>query len=217
MLVALMMLSSCSAAESFMSSLGFDMHDYSGEAVTAEHTADSDISLRLADMVQMLLLNTPYLEPFSKMSEALDIYRDAVLNYMLGEEYAKYSGNLTLLDSAAREYPQLVITTAIPVSDFEAVMYRCFGGSDKVTNRDGKYFTYLDKISAYTAVSGVITSSVEVTVTECVETKNTYRLTFYNTLGSSVSPEYTAMIIKREDGTLYFKSLTEKQYKQKAT
>ncbi len=208
-LSASLILSSCSAAESLMASLGFDTHNYSNEEITAEHDVDSDIALELADMAAMLALNTPQLQPFSKMSEALAAYRDAVLNYMLGSEYAKYSGNLSLLDAASRAYPQLAITTAIPASDFEAVMYRYFGGSDKITNQSGKYFTYLDKISAYTAVSGVITDTVKVTVTACVETKNTYRLTLYNTLGEVTSPQYTAMIIKRDDGTLYFKSLVE--------
>jgi len=205
-----LLLASCGALEGLMSKLGFDMHDYRGEAVTATHAPDSDIAVSLGKTVGGLTVNTPHLTAFEGAKEASQYYRDAILNQMLREGYARYAGNTALLAEAARLYPQLQIQVLIPADDFEATVYAAFGGSEKITNKDGALFRYLSKVDAYTTAAVPQVSQVVTTVLSCEETEKTYRLTFYNTLGDVSSPEYFALLIKRDDGTLYMQSLEEK-------
>ena len=198
---------SCAAAEGMMSRLGFDTHNYRGEKTLTTHAPGSDIALELASMMRTLSVHSPYLSSFSGVKEASQVCRDAVLNRMLADNYARYAGNTELLAKAAQTYPQMQISVLIPADDFESVVYATFGGSEKITNKSGTMFRYLDKIDAYTTAASPQQSSVVTNVTSCEETERTYRIHFRNTLGDVVSPEYFALIIKRDDGSMYIRSL----------
>ena len=91
--IALFMFSSCNAAEGMMAKLGFDTHNYRGEKTLATHIPDSETARELAEMMSELSVNSPYLSPFSGAKEAAQVCRDAVLNRMLAENYARYAGN----------------------------------------------------------------------------------------------------------------------------
>ena len=200
-------LASCGAAENLLGRLGFDTHDYRGEKTQRVHAPDSETAEMLAAMMRRLSVNSPILTPFSGAKEAADACRDGVLNQLLESGYAQYAGNRALLARAADAYPQLQISVLIPAADFETVIYASFGGSERIVNRSGELFRYLDKIDAYTTAATPQPSSVVTTVLLCEETERTYRLTFENSLDGVVSPAYFALIIKREDGSLYIRSL----------
>ena len=137
--------------------------------------------------------------------------RDAVLYHMLRARYAQYAGNAALIDKAAAAYPQMQLTVVIPEREFEKEVYALFGGREKITNKSGKLFTYLEKANAYTTAVGTIDSEVVTTVVRLEETERTYRLYFVNTLGEITSPTYCALIIRRKDGTMYFSELAVKE------
>jgi len=209
LLCTLFPLTSCGAAEGLLSRLGFDTHNYRGEKTIADHAPDSEAAQVLTELVRTLSVNSPSLTLFSGAREAAQSCRDAILNRMLEESYARYAGNTVLLSKAAEAYPRMQINVLIPADDFEAVVYARFGGSEKITNKDGALFRYLDKIDAYTTASGPLTSEVVTQILSCEETERTYRLTFRNSLDDTVSPVYFALIIKRNDGTLYIRELSE--------
>lgn len=199
-------LTSCSLADK----LGFDTYDYMGEQVVKTHDINGKCAGMINEMLDVLITDKTVLPTFDKMNEAINEYRDAVLIYMLQEGYAKYSGNTELIEKAAAEYPEYTISQIIPVSEFEATMYRYFGGDVKITHRDGERFKYLPKVGAY--ISPAVTESAELTpeITELCETEKTYRVRFRvlsPSPDSVESKEYFALIIKRDDGTLYFKKL----------
>ncbi len=98
--------------------------------------------------------------------------------------------------------------SSIPESEFEATMYRVFGGSVKLTHKSTEKFEYLDKVGAY--ISSVVPedSGLKPDITYIGETEKTYRVRFYVASDEeTVSDEYFALIIKRDDGTLYIKKL----------
>ena len=209
LLLCLSMLSLTACGEGLMNRLGFDTHDYHGEKVIAVHAPDSETARSLAEMTRTLSVSSPILTPFTGAKEAADACRDAVLNRMLQERYARYAGNSDLLSEAAQAYPGMQLHVLIPADDFASVIYATFGGSEKIVNEDGGRFRYLDRIQAYTTAAPTAESEVEITVLLCEETERTYRLTFVNRLGEITSPEYFTLIIKREDGSLYFSELRE--------
>ncbi len=211
LLLQTVLLTSCAAGERLMARLGFDTHDYRGESVIRTHAADSEIAVTLAEMTRSLTVSSPILTPFSGTKEAAEVCRDAVLRHMLLENYAQYAGNTVLLEKAAAAYPQMQLTVLIPVGDFEKVVYATFGGREKITNGDGELFTYLEKADAYTTAAPISDSEVEITVLRLEETERTYRLYFSSALGEITSPTYCALIIRREDGTMYFSELTVKK------
>lgn len=195
------------AFEKFMNFLGFDTHDYLGEEVIALHEPDSEISVELAEMTRMLSISSPNIPVFSGTKEAASNSRDAILNYMLNTNYAKYTGNTSLLTAASEKYPQYHISTLIPAKDFENTVYKTFGGKEKITHKDGDIFKYLDKVEAYTSIGQPMQNEMEIIVIKCEESENTYRVTIKNKLDGKESPEYYILIIKRSDGTKYIKSI----------
>ncbi len=198
-------LCSCGMFNEFLATLGFDTHDYEGETVIETYAKDSEKALEIAEMVKTLSINSPVIPTFDGTQEAVEKCRDSLLNYMLNNHYTKYTGNLTLLDEAIKEYPYLKVATLIPAGDFEDEAYRYFGGKQKVNNVSGEMFTYLDKVDAYTTVTTPIESKVEVECLLLEETEKTFRYRFKCTLGEDVGDEYFALIIKRADDTCYFK------------
>ncbi len=209
--ISFLFLSGC--GEGLMANLGFDTHDYRGETVTFVHASDSEIARTLAEMTRTLTVASPLLPSFSGAKGAAEVCRDAVLNHMLENGYAQYAGNAALLRKAADSYPQMQLSVLIPAEDFESTVYATFGGREKITNKNGTLFLYLDKVEAYTTAALPQKSQVQTIVTLLEETERTYRLYFMNTLDAVTSPEYFALIIKREDGSLYFSELTESKRK----
>ena len=197
-------LCSCNAVAGIVDRLGFDTYDYMSETVHTTHAPDSDTAVELSKMIRIL---TPTLTEFDSMREAISAYRDTVLTYMLESEYARYSGNVALIEEAVKAYPEYQVTQIIPASDFEATMYRYFGGTVKISHKDGYRFRYLKKVEAYISPTAPAQNTDEVDILTVAETDKTYQVTFTVTEGDIVSPEYFVLIIKREDGTLYFKEL----------
>lgn len=202
--LGLAMLSSCSLIDK----LGFDTYNYMSESVTATHPSDGVVAEQLGDLIGILISDSPVLDTFNDMNGAIKCYRDEVLTYMLNTGYSKYSGNTDLIGKAEDAYPQYHITQIIPAVEFEATMYRVFGGSVKLTHKDGELFRYLNKVGAY--ISPVMPEGLELypEITYIGETERTYRVRFFvASEGSRVSDEYFALVIKRDDGTLYIKKL----------
>lgn len=204
----LILFSSCGARD-FLSTLGFDTHDYEGEEILETYGADNEKAEALLEMLKILTICSPILEPFEGAREAMEFYRDSVLNYMLNTDYSKYTGNITLLDQVQEAYPQIQIAAIIPAEDFENTVYTYFGGKQKIKNVTSTLFVYLEKVGVYTTVTGPQENIVQYNVQKIEETQNTYRVYFNCSLNDETSPMYKALIIKREDGNAYFRYLEE--------
>ena len=206
-LITALLLSSCSLGDALLGAMGFDTHDYESEEVIEILPTDGEEVEELRDMIGLLTINDPDLPEFSSSGEALDVCRDAILNYLLCNGFAKYRGNNDLRKQVEEEYPQLKIISVIPSEDFENCVYTYFGGNAKVSHRDSEMFIYLESARAYTAVSVPVENEVKVEATLCEKTENTTRFVFRCSLGDKISPEYRAIVVNRKDGSSYFKSL----------
>lgn len=196
-------------ARDFLSTLGFDTHDYEGEEIVETYDGESDKAEELTDMLEILTVNTPQIAPFDGANEAMKTCRDAVLNYMLNREYAKYTGNISLMDQVKETYPQMQISAIIPADDFENFVYTYFGGKQKIKNITSMLFVYLEKVNAYITVAQPQENSIDYNIQKIEETQNTYRVYFTCSLHDESSPTYKTLIIKREDGNCYFRYLVE--------
>ena len=54
-----------------------------------------------------------------------------------------------------------------------------------------------------------VDNSADINISELYETENTYVCTFTCAMNESVSPTYRLLLMKRDDGTFYIKSLKE--------
>ncbi len=187
--------------------LGFDTYDYMGEQITASLDVNGEEADTAKKILRILITDSTDLPFFDNMSQAIKEYRDAVLNFMLDDGYAKYSGNTELIEKASREYPEYNITQIVPEGDFEATMYRYFGGDVKISHKDGNRFKYLPKVGAYISTIKPAGAVPDIIITEIKETDKTYRVKFRTELDGVSSDEYFALIIKRSDGTYYIKKL----------
>lgn len=196
--------------DSFMGSLGFDTKDYSTEPVRINYANDSEKAAELCGYIRMLILDSPFIPEFDSSAEAINLFRDSLLNYMLSSNYSRYTGNLELLDEASEEYPAMTVNNLIPAKEFEQTYYTFFGGSTKITNKSGDFFMFLAKIEAYTALSEPILNDIRIVPTYVAETENTYRFRVKLIHDANTSPEYDIVMIKRiEDGNAYFRSVKE--------
>ena len=187
--------------------LGYDVTDYSGESSVAELDRTDVRCAELCEMVKILSAEKGiHLDPFSNTADAVALYRDAILGDMLRDNYSLYTGNREELDRVAGIYPQMQVSTLIPVNDFENTVFRYFGGT-RVKNENGTLYSYLNRASCYTAPIQVMPSQAEIEVESLVETQNTYRMRFTLTDGEEQSGVYTAIFLKREDGSCYFRAL----------
>lgn len=187
--------------------LGFDVTDYSGESTVAELSGTDLRCAELCEMVGILVAEKGLqLSPFSSTSEAVALYRDAILGDMLRDNYSLYTGNREELDRVAGIYPQMQVSTLIPASDFENTVFRYFGGNS-VKNENGALYSYLNRASCYTAPVQMTPSRAEICVESVVETQNTYRMQFTLADGEECSDVYTAIFLKRDDGSCYFRAL----------
>jgi len=196
-------LSSCT----LMDRLGFDTYDYMSEPVVRSYSTDSEPAGFILPMLDILITDSIHLPEFRNMGDAISLYRDAVLLYMLQNGYSRYSGNAALIEKAEKEYPEYQITQIIPGGEFEATMYEYFGGDVKITHKDGNVFKYLKKVNAYICVIIPADRDIVPEITSLDETEKTYRVRFRCRTEDETSGEYFALIIKREDGTFYFKKL----------
>ncbi len=188
--------------------LGYDTTDYEGEAAIASLPTDDARASELAEMVSILAEDRGvHLTAFCNTEEAVEHYRDAILGYMLRNNYSRYTGNRAEISRAAKSYPQLCVSTLIPESDFENTVYRYFGGTS-VKNKSGALYSYLKRADCYTAPVSVSPRAVDIDVHSIEETANTYRMTFVLSDEQETSGVYTAVFVKREDGSCYFRSLS---------
>lgn len=191
--------------------LGIDSTDYETEAVIASVDSEGNVAGSLVEVISILTENSSELTPFSGSREAVRVYSDAILSYLLRTNYAKYTGNADSIAKASSAYPGLYVTTLISDADFDRMIYRYFGGSYAVSHTSSELFTHLDRgVDAYTTMLQPRISGGEISVVELNETKNTYRLKFNsrNTVRDQ-SAQYLAVFIKREDGTCYLHSLSD--------
>ena len=211
-LFLMILMTSCSPFGGIAEKLGFDIYDYMGEKVLNVLPADGSEAEMAEDVLKILVTDSLHLETFDSTEDAIALYSDSVLQYMLADGFAKYSGNSELIEKASEQYPGYVITVIIPQSDFEATMYRYFGGDVKIMHGDTARFTYLSRAGAYTTSLMPHGERFSPSVTYIAETERTYRVRFVvRDLKdpSSVSGEYFALIIKRGDGTYYIKKLLD--------
>jgi hypothetical protein len=176
------------------------------------HRTDGDLAANIEDILEILVTDSTVLPTFDNMGDAIKAYNDAVLTHMLETGYSKYSGNVDLINKAIAAYPEYSITQIIPQSEYEATMYRYFGGDVKITHRDGERFMYLSKVSAYISPVAPTNSGLHPDVTYLAETDKTYRVKFRIVTEDDTnmdSTEYFALIIKRDDGTHYIKKLLQ--------
>jgi len=183
--------------------------DYSVEEVIGVVSADSEIFSELYEKLGMLTVDSARIPEFDNMKDAIDLFRDSVLNYMLGESYAKYAGNSVLIEKVNEKHPGLDVIAVIPSAEFESVMYTHFGGSVKITHADGRIFRYLDSADAYIPATAPVSGGVEITLREVLETENTYRMSFSCSAGE-LTVDYFALAVKRADGSCYFDALLKK-------
>lgn len=203
--VLVCMLSGCG----FYELLGIDTHDYGEEISLATLPLEGDIAAEIKDMILIMVQNTPHLRTFDNPADAAELYRDGVLCSILERNYAKYSANIELIENARELYPTYEITTVIPAVDFESTVYRYFGGTASVRNRSTDLFTYLDKVDAYISLGIGVDNSAQIEITELYETENTYSCTFTSSMNETVAGPYRLVLMKREDGTFYMRSLEE--------
>ena len=189
--------------------LGIDTHDYGSENSIATVSQSGEMAKETADMICIMVQNTPYLEPFDNPADAAEIYRNGILCSILERNYAKYNANIELIERTRELYPTYEITTVIPAVDFESTAYRYFGGTASVGNRSTDLFTYLEKVDAYVSVGIGVDSSAKIEFSEFYETENTYVCVFTSSISETTAGPYRLVLMKRDDGTFYMRSLEE--------
>ena len=208
-LVSSLLLVSCVAGSNVLwvrGLLGLDVGDYAAEPVTKVLENDSDTAAELRSTVELILQSGVQLQGFSGTGEAVALYRDAILNGMLRSSYALYAGNRQAQNAVKEAYPYMCASTLISKADFENTVFRYFGGTD-VSHESGEMFSYLDRAGFYTSPTQALRLGATVTVMRLEETAHTYRMEFILSNVDETSLPYTAMFVKREDGTAYWKAL----------
>ena len=185
---------------------GLDVNDYFSEAPLRQLQPDGAAAGVLTNIITIIVSDNIHLTPFSGTAEAVRIYRDAILNDMLRDDYSRYTGNRQALDAVSRSYPYLSASTLIAKSDFENVVFRYFGGTS-VSHKAGDVFSYLSRAGYYTSPLQARECVAQVEVLELYETEHTYRMQFILTAGAHSSDVYTAVFVKRDDGSCYWKAL----------
>lgn len=204
--VLLLSFSSCRSVGEMTRAIGFGDPDYSGEEVTGDVPLDGEVADEIRSMIKMLSVDSVKLPEFSNTKDAISLCHDSLLNYMLYTDYAKYAGNPDLLAEAEEEYPDLGVSQIIPASEFESLMYRCFGGTVKISHGDTRAFKYLSRVEAYIPIGHPISDAYDVNLGEITETRNTYRVSFECSNGKRTM-RYSSTLVKRDDGTFYFASV----------
>ena len=181
---------------------GLDTVNYESEPAVQTLTPDGETANSMCDIVEILLAGNLDLATFHSTAQVVRYYRDEILNSMLCENYSLYVGNGSLVAAASEKYPHMQLCTLIPGDDFENTVFRYFGGTS-VSHGDGEVFSYLSRADAYTAPVQPRESDLRLEVVRAEETEHTYRLVFTLTDGVEASRVYTAVFIKRENGSFY--------------
>lgn len=190
----------------FKSLLGLDVYDYIAEAVEAECEVNGALADSLSETIRIVLGNGIHLEGFQTTAQAVGLYRDRILNYMLCTNYARYTGNEAAIEAVESVYPRTVVSTLISTDDFESTVYRFFG-MGSVDHKNSGAFQYLSKAGYYTSPLCAREAETVLRVLSLHETANTYRMQFVLSNGEETSEPYTALFVKREDGSCYWKAL----------
>ena len=185
---------------------GLDVNDYFSEAPLRQLQPDGATAMLLSNMVTIVVSDSIHLSPFSGTSEAVRLYRDDILNDMLRDDYSRYTGNRQSIDNVSRAYPYLSASTLIAKEDFENVVFRYFGGTS-VSHKRGDAFSYLSRAGYYTSPLQARECVAQVDILELYETEHTYRMQFVLTANGETSDVYTAVFVKRNDGSCYWKAL----------
>ena len=185
---------------------GLDVNDYFSEAPLRQLQPDGATASLLSNMVGIIVSDSIRLTPFSGTGEAVRIYRDAILNDMLRDDYSRYTGNRQAIEDVSRTNPYLSTATLIAKEDFENVVFRYFGGTS-VSHKSGDAFSYLSRAGYYTSPLQARECVAEVTILELYETEHTFRMQFILTANGENSDVYTAVFVKRGDGSCYWKAL----------
>ncbi len=203
-LFCIIILTSCSLTDK----LGFDTYDYMSESIVSVHDIH-DETAEIYEMLEVLVSDKTVLACLRQYERChTGIQGRAVLMFMLESGYAKYSGNTELIEKAEKSFIPNTRYPRYSRANLKPMMYLYFGGNVKITHRDGDRFKYLPKVGAYISPSVTESAKPETEITYLAETEKTYRVRFkVCTSKDSEDEEYFALIIKREDGTLYFKKL----------
>ncbi len=209
LLFTTLLLVSCMAGSDILWVRGFfgaDIEEMIAEPVLQTHEVNGALAETLSQTVDIVLDDRIHLRPFRGTDEAVELYRDEILGYMLRANYQAYTGNRDAIERAEAAYPHTVFMTLIPKRDFENTVFRHFGGTS-VLHEDGTSFAYLKNASYYTTPISPRERQVTLTVQSLEETANTYRLVFILSDGEETSTPYTAVFVKRDDGTAYWNAL----------
>lgn len=185
---------------------GDDGATFLSEDVVLVIEEESEKWKELSDMLGMLTVNSIDIPEFDSMKESVNYFRDSLLNYLCCKNYRKYAGNVTLLTEVNEKYPGMDVVAAISADEFEAEMYRVFGGSVKITHKSTKLFTYLDKADVYVPITAPLYGGCDIKLISAEETENTYRVEFEASANENTM-KYFALLIKRDDGSCYFSLL----------
>ncbi len=187
--------------------LGLDIDDYVAEPTLHDVDPSSAVARQLLETVSVVLDDRTHLTPFAGTAEAVEVYRDEILGYLLRTNYTQYVGNRELIQAAENAYPHTVYSTLVPASDFENTVFCHFGGTS-VSHTGGESFTYLSRAALYTSPISARATRATVDLISLEETQNTYRMTFTVSVGEEISEEtYRAVFVKRADGSAYWKVL----------
>ena len=192
--------------QAFKTLFGESVAAYQAEPVQQYLRTDGETALLLTEYINILTLDSADIKPFHGASDAVKYYRDAILNDMLRDHYALYTGNSSYLSTVNAAYPNGAVTTWIPASDFENTVARYFGESS-VHHKSGDAFDYLYAEEGYTAPIQSWESRVEVDVLALEESENAYRMRFTLTDEGGNSVSYRALFVKRSDGSCYLYAL----------
>lgn len=179
---------------------------YLNEPMQAELAQDDARTLKMIEILEILPMGSVKLPSFENASELVSFYRDAILNDLLRDNYSLYTGNVTALEQTGGAYPHAVLTTAIPTSDFEKAVNRCFGFSN-VRHKSGEVYSYLNRSDVYTTVLQPWESDVELIFDRGEESEHAYRLYFTLVDDSGETASYCAVFAKRAQADLCLRML----------
>lgn len=210
-LVLTVLLVSCVAGSNSLWLLrlfGGDLRVYETESVISLIPTDGVIATELCSAIVFLNVGSVTMQEFHSASQAIRLYRDAILNSLISSNYSAYVGNATLLEAVRQSYPHLTVSILIPESDFENAAAQYLGTSS-VSNRNGQLFSYLSKADCYAIPAQIGTRKIAISPIEIAETEHTYRMTFSLDDGEGDSATYSALFLKRSEGNPYLRALTK--------
>ncbi len=187
---------------------GADVNVYLSEPTLESHSPESALSLELRMALEVLLADSADIPEFKTAAKACRLYRDNLLATLLRQGYSSYVGNPELSGRVAKSYPYLSASHLIPATDLENAAARYFGASS-VANGDGDCFTYLEKSQCYTTPGQTKPITVQMEITEIIETERTYRVSFTLTDSDGANVSYTALLVKRAEKAPYIKALSK--------